>query len=269
MYRTWRDLLRIESVGRDDNFFDLGGDSLIAVRMVEGVRAELGRMIAVRDLFEPTLRGLAIRFANAPECDERDDLPELVVRPDRRREPFPLTDVQQAYWVGRQMINGLGGVSTHLYTEIDVEGLSPEQLESAWNRLVDRHEMLRAVIRNDGTQIVLPTVPRYAFAHVDLRGANREARGEETVRAWRRRCLIGFLISQGGPFSIFAPSRCPEHTFRLMISIDNIICDGRSMQLLLREWSLLARSDAERDVILPPSGIVPRLRAGGRGFPRR
>jgi non-ribosomal peptide synthetase component F len=37
-----------------------------------------------------------------------------------------------------------------------------------------------------------------------------------------------------------------------MIGLDNIICDGRSMQLLLREWSQLARSDAEQEVILPP-----------------
>lgn len=248
----WCDLLHIDSVGREDNFFDLGGDSLIAVRMVERVRAELGRMIAVRDLFEePTLQGLAVRFADAPECDDRDDLPELVARPGQRYEPFPLTDVQQAYWIGRQMINGLGGVSTYLYTEIDVENLSLERLESAWNRLVDRHEMLRAVIRDDGTQIVLPKVPHYVFDHVDLRGAHRDM-GEETVRAWRAEMSHQLLDTARWPVFDIRAVTLPDGSVRLMIGLDNIICDGRSMQLLLREWSLLARSDGEHEMILSP-----------------
>jgi acyl carrier protein len=63
----WRDLLGVASVGVHDNFFDLGGNSLLALVMVGRVEAELGRSIPLASLFEgPPLREVA-RWLAAPE----------------------------------------------------------------------------------------------------------------------------------------------------------------------------------------------------------
>src|SRR5688572_3271510 len=80
-----------------------------------------------------------------------------------RGEPFPLTDIQHAYWVGRDRAME-GNVATHLYVELDCEALDLERLNDALCRLVDRHDMLRAVILQDGRQQILPAVPRYRIA---------------------------------------------------------------------------------------------------------
>jgi acyl carrier protein len=57
---SWRDLLRVDRVGRSDNFFQLGGHSLLAMRLVSHIRSQLNVSIRVRDVFElPTLCELA------------------------------------------------------------------------------------------------------------------------------------------------------------------------------------------------------------------
>lgn len=251
----WQALLGVGSVGRGDSFFDLGGDSLIAVRLVERVRGTLNRALMVRDVFEaPTLQGLALRVAGAAPCDA-GGLPVLRPAPEDRHAPFPLTDVQQAYWIGRQLIGGLGGVSTYLYTEIDVEGLSPARLEAAWNRLIARHEMLRAVVDDDGMQRILPEVSHYTVMTRELAQAS-EAEIEAAHRDWREAMSHQVLPSAEWPLFDIRALSLPGGTVRLLVGIDNIICDGRSMQLLLREWSAIARGGtddggAQADALAP------------------
>ena len=95
--------------------------------------------------------------------DTSNELQPIVHDEEHQYEPFPLTDVQQAYWVGRSNEFELGNVATHMYMEFEEKDLNIENLEAAWNGLIDRHEMLRAIVRPDGMQIVLPEVPHYKF----------------------------------------------------------------------------------------------------------
>jgi acyl carrier protein len=55
----WRQLLKVNRVGADDNFFDLGGDSLLALRFVAGIEREIGTRIDPRNLFFQNLRQIA------------------------------------------------------------------------------------------------------------------------------------------------------------------------------------------------------------------
>lgn len=107
--------------------------------------------------------------------------PGLRVDLRARHEPFPLTDIQRAYWVGRQDAFDHGSVSIHFYTETDIEDLNPERLQAAWNATVLRHDMLRAVVDDDAMQRILPEVPEYRIAVTDLSllsPAEREAQLE-------------------------------------------------------------------------------------------
>src|SRR6185436_18220280 len=88
----------------------------------------------------------------------------------RRGEPFPLNDVQQAYWVGRSEAFELGNVASHSYTEVDLPELDVTSLNRALRRLIERHDMLRAVILPDGDQRILPRILDYRVKVIDLRG---------------------------------------------------------------------------------------------------
>ena len=66
--RIWQEALAIERVGMDDNFFDLGGHSLLVARVRFALREKLGRDIALVDFFTyPTVRALARRLEETPE----------------------------------------------------------------------------------------------------------------------------------------------------------------------------------------------------------
>jgi amino acid adenylation domain-containing protein len=95
-------------------------------------------------------------------------LPEIVPDSAHQNEPFPLNDIQQAYWIGRS--NGLekGNIAIHSYMEIKCIDLDIERFNYAWQQLILRHNMLRSVVLKDGTQQVLQNVPLFSIEVYDL-----------------------------------------------------------------------------------------------------
>src|SRR5215510_7031316 len=98
-------------------------------------------------------------------------LPRVEPMGEQKYEPFALTDVQQAYWVGRQSGFHLGNVAAHGYMEVDCPALDVSRLEWAFQQLIQRHDMLRAVINPDGRQQILRQTPAYTFQRYDMRDA--------------------------------------------------------------------------------------------------
>ncbi|QGZ37044.1 non-ribosomal peptide synthetase/type I polyketide synthase [Stappia indica] len=246
----WSELLGHE-VGRDANFFAAGGDSLIAVRMTERIRAVFGRKVKLRSIF--AMQDLAELAAHLDDLgregqEASGEAPvQLSVDPHAQFEPFPLTDVQQAYFIGRQPLFPLGGVSTHIFAEIDVTDLSAEALGWAWNRLVQRHGMLRAVIDEEGNQRILPQVPVFSAMTADLTEGD-----EAALEHWleRQRREMSHRVYDTAQWPLF-DVRMAKHAggVRLLVSLDNLVCDGRSMVMILSEWAALAR---DRETVLPP-----------------
>ena len=100
-----------------------------------------------------------LREKAGAKVDNEDPAPSdsyiLTPRPEERYEAFPLTDIQQAYWIGRNNHFDLGGVGTHGYEEIYRKEIDASRLEYAINYLIQRHEMLRMVVTPDGMQRIL------------------------------------------------------------------------------------------------------------------
>src|SRR5437867_7689632 len=106
------------------------------------------------------------------KTEDRSDVLSRPLQPalEQRYEPFPLSDIQYAYWIGRSGAFELGDVSIHVYMEVASVGRDLGRLERAWQRVVERHEMLRAIVRPDGQQQILAEVPAYQIEVTDLRG---------------------------------------------------------------------------------------------------
>ncbi|MFE7569224.1 amino acid adenylation domain-containing protein [Streptomyces sp. NPDC057539] len=159
----------------------------------------------------------------------------VVPRPADRHEPFPLTDIQHAYWVGRGSAVELGGVSTHIYFELERAGLDQDRLETSLRAVIARHDMLRAVIGPDGTQRVLPEVPAYRIPVADLRGLVTEKQEQEILRT-RDEMDHQVLPADRWPLFDIRASRLGDDRLRLHISLDTLILDGYSMYLLFQDW---------------------------------
>lgn len=157
--------------------------------------------------------------------------------PESLYQPFPLTDVQSAYLLGRRETFAYGGVACHAYGEMGIHNLDPVRLESAWRALIARHAMLRAVVQMDGSQRVLPEVPEYRIAVKDMRGSSTQ-QVEAAIQAVRAEL----------DHKIHAPDQWPLFELRvtltdqwriLHLSIDFLIADFISIHLLLDELNQL------------------------------
>ncbi len=145
-------VLEVESVGVDDSFFDLGGDSLSAMRVIAAVNAGLDAALSVRTLFEaPTIAQLAPRIGG-----DAGGRKPLVA--GERPAVVPLSFAQSRLWFLSQFE---GGAATYnmptafrISSDLDVEALG-----AALDDVIARHESLRTIFPAvDGlpSQKVLP-----------------------------------------------------------------------------------------------------------------
>lgn len=229
----WKKILGCAQVSRGDNFLSLGGDSLSATTMAVAVNKEFGVHITLDAVFAtPELSGLAATVVADLDLGvadpQSDELPQAVPDPDHRFEPFPLTEIQQAYWLGRTGLYAFGGMSTHCYFEMAAPDLDLARAEDAWNRLIEAHDMLRVVLLPDGSgQRILPEVPRYEFL---------TAAGAGDPRAELRRIMSAEQtdLTNWPLFSIGVSGEGPDRVLHL--SFDNTALDGFSIFSLFAQW---------------------------------
>jgi aryl carrier-like protein len=84
---AWREGLRVDQVGLDDNFFDLGGNSMLLMRVHSKLKHAIGNELQLMDLFRfPTIRALAQHFSQTDVGDEAARFDSVRERARRRRE---------------------------------------------------------------------------------------------------------------------------------------------------------------------------------------
>ena len=178
------------SLPGDANLIELGVDSLLALDLFQSLEKQFRIRVDRSLLFkEPTIDALASRIASLLDAGKRaqdGDLPLILPDSAARHEPFPLMDMQQAYWVGRTGALVLGNVSCHVYLELETEDLDLPRWEACWNRLIRHHDMLRCVIMEDGRQRILPEVPPFTVTVQDATGLDAGA-AEQMVLECRER----------------------------------------------------------------------------------
>ncbi|HRY15799.1 MAG TPA: AMP-binding protein, partial [Candidatus Competibacteraceae bacterium] len=153
----------------------------------------------------------------------------------QRFAPFPLTDIQFSYLLGRGDRHALGGQGCHLYWEFERDHWDVDRLEQSWNRLIARHDMLRAIFSLEGRQQILPEVPLYRLEIRDWQ-ARSEAEALAQWAAWRAQCSHECFAVDRWPLFRIGVARLPGR-MRLLLSIDLLLVDGMSLFLLLKEWA--------------------------------
>jgi len=246
----WADLLGMADVGRESSFFLLGGDSLVATRMIGRLRAAGFPGARVADLFARPVLQHFCETLRPEEVDGAETAPALATDPDHAHEPFPLTDVQAAYHTGRDPRFTLGGVGTWHYTEFDGTDLDLDRLEHAWNTLVRRHGMLRAVVE-DGHQRVLPDVPPLRVPVADVPADD----AAEALAGLRAR--LSQQVRDPARWPLFAIEAVRYHDgvtprTRIGVGLDYLVLDALSITTLYAELNALY-ADPEHD--LPPVDV--------------
>jgi len=240
LMRIWESVLGRAPSNVEQNFFDLGGDSLAATQLAHLIGRDFGVKLPLSVTFEaPSLEGMAARIVHGGS-QVSEPIGVLAHASEDRYEPFPLTDIQQAYFFGRTGGFELGNVSCHLYLEFTSVIEDIERLNDALCRLIERHDMLRAVVGTDGQQRVLPNVTKYRIRVRDLRSLDEAAVRRQIEEA---RAEASHAVFEPGNWPLFdvRALRLPDGKLRLQLSFDLLILDGFSFLILFSEWERFYR----------------------------
>ncbi|EBI1835085.1 amino acid adenylation domain-containing protein [Salmonella enterica] len=166
---------------------------------------------------------------------KEDERHQWVTDESNRYEPFPLSDVQFAYLLGRNEAFGYGGVGCHLYLEVDYSRLDEVRVKEVWNKLILRHEMLRAVFDLRGSQRIIDMIPDLVIEC--KKGV--DSNSFELIRNEYEQKL-GHKIYEPDVWPLFdvALTLGPDSTV-LHLSLDFLIADWASVRLLLAEFEEL------------------------------
>lgn len=177
------------------------------------------------------------------EYYERKDKSALKADLSKRYEPFPLTGIQSAYLLGRNHNYEYGGVGCHAYFELSMPHMDAERLESAWHKVIMRHDMLRAVFLQNGTQKILEHVdlPKLTYFNMKEAGAEttdsklNEIRAELAHKQYQADCwpLFDLYLTDTIDKSI------------LHFSIDMLLSDFISMKTILNDLDAFYYEDGK------------------------
>jgi amino acid adenylation domain-containing protein len=224
-------LLGMEEIGADDDFFLHGGHSLLATRLVARIAAAFGVELPVRAVFDaPTVAGLAARVDAARGGEA---LPPVVRVP--RDRPLPLSFSQERVWFLDRLEPG--GSAYNLPVALGLGGaLDVTALDRAVRELVRRHEALRttfASVHGRPVQVIHPA-DGFALEAEDLSWA------DEAALAGRVRALADapFDLEAGPLFRAVLLRRAADDQV-LLLSMHHAVSDGWSVGILLRELAAL------------------------------
>ncbi|MBZ4422336.1 amino acid adenylation domain-containing protein [Myxococcus sp. RHSTA-1-4] len=233
----WAGLLQVERVGAHDNFFDLGGHSLIATQFMSRIGALLGRELALATLFEnPTVAALAEKLS-ASELANGQVLPTVVRTPPA--EQLPLSFCQEVYWSPEQ-----GGAdnplnSSPVVLRLDGE-LDVESLRRGIEEIVRRHESLRTcfpLVDGVPVQRILPPAP-LEMDVVELGGASVTENEAEALRRAREEIGRPFELARG-PLVRCRLYRLSPVAHVLLVNMHHAITDFVSFSIFASELAVL------------------------------
>ncbi len=161
----------------------------------------------------------------------------VITDPSNRYTPFPLTDVQAAYLLGREDIYEFGGVGCHGYTELTMPVLDKDRLEKAWHAVIQRHDMLRAVVFKQGYQQVLAETPLPPLRTQDLRGVSPE-QAQAAIQKVRAELSTRQYVPDQWPLYELFLTTTDENSI-LHFSLDMLIADFISINIILTELNHL------------------------------
>src|SRR6266540_3384433 len=234
----FKEVLKLERVGRQDNFFEIGGHSLLATQVVSRVKSTFGVEVGVRGLFEePTVEGFGRRVEERMRAGEKEQAPPLVRASGEGRSGArrPLSYAQQRLWFidqlepGSAVYNCPGAARLEGRLDLDALGRSV-------NEIVRRHEVLRTRIEveeGEPAQVVEEWRPRKLEVE-DLTWLTGEEREEEVRRIIREEAGTGFDLGRG-PLLRVKVLKLEEERHVMLFTMHHIVSDGWSMGILIRE----------------------------------
>ena len=242
--RIWGDVLKVYELKRDDDYFELGGDSLSGTQLTNAIAEEFGVTLDFEDVYTySTIRSLGERieaFSKVGELHSTSDALRLVTV--ARTEPMPASSGQRRLWFLDQLEpeNPFYNIPLSLRLKGPLE---TALLERCLREIVNRHEVLRTIfvaVEGRPGQLIKPSAP-VSVSLLDLWRLSPGEREVEALRIAREDARRPFVLSEG-PLIRVTLLRLGAADHLLQLTMHHIVSDGWSIALLVREFVELYRA---------------------------
>ena len=234
----WKEVLGVKQLGISDNFFDLGGHSLVATQVISRISETFKIELPFRAFFDaPTIEALAIYVEDALRSQHAIAAPPLVAV--GREQSLPLSFSQQRLWFLDQLEPNSNAYN--IPSVVRLRGpFIPEFFKQAVEEVMRRHESLRTRFVTDEGRASQEIVEAAALdvPVLDLSQMNKDEQAKEVRRLATLDIQKPFDLTTG-PLLRLTVVRLAENEHVLMLTMHHIVSDGWSMTVLMRELIVL------------------------------
>nr|VFJ71635.1 MAG: amino acid adenylation domain-containing protein [Candidatus Kentron sp. FW] len=234
----WQELLCLKRVGVNNNFFYVGGSSLIATQMISRIREIFNVEILVVELFHyPTIAGIAKVIESAQKREEISKYPDIGTI--SRDGNIPLSFTQKRLW----FLDQLEGPSPtyNIARALKITGLlNIKALEDALNEIIERHEALRTnfmTVDNNPVQNV-NSKTGFKVKLIDVTSPNAEEYEQKIQQLAKKEAEKSFDLKEDQLIRVTL-LRINSHHHVLLLTIHHIISDGWSIGIFFHELKIL------------------------------
>jgi amino acid adenylation domain-containing protein len=252
----FQELLGVARVSVHDDFFRLGGHSLLGTRLLAAIRERLGAELTLGELFAaPTVAALGARVAGQLRRGLGDGAPPLRASP--RAASTPASRAQQRLW----LLDRLGtGAAYNIPLVLRGTGrLDEPALQRALAALAARHEALRTrFVERDGALLqCVETAVEIPLRRLERAGLDGAARERAVAEAAARTTEAPFDLSRAPLFRVTRLS-FDDQDHALILVVHHSVADGTSLGLLASDLAALYAACAQgQDAGLPPLAVQP------------
>ncbi len=247
--KIWSEFLPDKVIGIHDKFLALGGNSLLATRIISRINEELQINLPLYCLFEtPTIAELSKQIEMNPKQDSQNN-----IKPAPRNDDIPLSFAQQQLWLVQQLIPE----SMPVYNEpttIHLGGpINAAILEQSIKEIIQRHEAFRTTFKTVAgkpVQIISPSIS-FTLPLIDLTNLPAKKRETESLKIATKEAIKAFDLLTG-PLFRATLIKLDDQDYRLFLTWHHIILDGISIyNIFLPELESLYKAFSK--------GTIPQL----------
>ena len=234
----WREILKLEYIGLNDSFFELGGHSLRVASLISMIHKEFQVKISIKDVFRnPCIKKLAELIRKSEEVKY------VPIEPVAKQEHYMQSSSQKRLYFLNQLMDV--GTTYNISAAFRINGsIDKGKIHSAFLKLIKRHESLRTSF---DMKHEIPVQILHEDVDFEIETINVQAEINDSV-------ITNYLANFIRPFD---PKKAPlfrvgflnlaDTDHIIVIDIDHKICDGISINILLRDFMKLYKEEA-----LPP-----------------
>jgi amino acid adenylation domain-containing protein len=234
----WCDLLHLERIGRHDNFFALGGHSLLVTQLLVRLRSTFHIELPIKSLFQsPTIAGIASTLAQVRQRGDGRDIP--AIRPIKQTGTAPLSFAQQRLWFLHQL--DPDSTAYTIPTLLHITGdLQVDILKTTLGEIIRRHETLRTTfaMEHGNPQQVIEPSHEVSLLLIDLTHLSAEDAENTSTQHIQNEIRRPFDLQQG-PLLRVQLLQMAAHTYILLLNMHHIIADEWSMNIFMHELTTI------------------------------